>query len=155
VTARTVGTHRRGPAVAAWLAERRRILGRLAEVEAERDQLVRDNTELRQVIAAYDPMADPAYWQEVYREATEARGDARYADGIERGRRLEAAQRDREWNEAARPIAKGGPSHSELELRRWGPGGREHYGDPQPGDYQGTGSVPPPWPAPPAESAVA
>lgn len=28
-------------------------------------------------------------------------------------------------------------SHAELEERRWGPGGREHFGDPRPGDYMG------------------
>lgn len=26
------------------------------------------------------------------------------------------------------------PALDELELRRWGPGGREHFGDPRPGD---------------------
>lgn len=29
------------------------------------------------------------------------------------------------------------PAHRELELRRWGPGGREHFGDPRPGDHPG------------------
>jgi hypothetical protein len=28
---------------------------------------------------------------------------------------------------------------TELEIRRWGPGGREHFGDPRPGDFQGRG----------------
>jgi len=26
---------------------------------------------------------------------------------------------------------------AELEARRWGPGGREHFADPRPGDYPG------------------
>lgn len=26
---------------------------------------------------------------------------------------------------------------AELEALRWGPGGREHFGDPRPGDYPG------------------
>jgi hypothetical protein len=26
-----------------------------------------------------------------------------------------------------------------LELLRWGPGGRQHFGDPRAGDYQGRG----------------
>jgi hypothetical protein len=26
---------------------------------------------------------------------------------------------------------------TELEILRWGPGGRARYGDPRPGDYQG------------------
>jgi hypothetical protein len=29
----------------------------------------------------------------------------------------------------------GGLAHSELQRRRWGPGGREHFGDPRPGDF--------------------
>jgi hypothetical protein len=60
-----------------------------------------------------------------------------YAAGVDAGRRLEAAERDEAWNCIARPIVRGGPSHAELERRRWGPGGREHFGDPRPGDYPG------------------
>jgi hypothetical protein len=37
----------------------------------------------------------------------------------------------------ARPVARGGVGVAELELRRWGPGGREHFGDPRPDDYTG------------------
>jgi hypothetical protein len=30
------------------------------------------------------------------------------------------------------------PGHvPEIEKRRWGPGGREHFADPRPGDYAG------------------
>lgn len=28
-----------------------------------------------------------------------------------------------------------------LELARWGPGGRAHFGDPRPGDYPGRGEA--------------
>ena len=28
---------------------------------------------------------------------------------------------------------------AELEARRWGPGGRAHFGDPRPGDFPGRG----------------
>lgn len=59
------------------------------------------------------------------------------ADGIIIGRRLEATERDQAWARFAGPIARGGPSFAELEIRRWGPGGREHFADPQPGDYMG------------------
>ncbi|WP_345433797.1 hypothetical protein [Actinoallomurus vinaceus] len=31
-------------------------------------------------------------------------------------------------------------SHAELEALRWGPGGREHFGDPRPGDFEGFGA---------------
>ena len=42
----------------------------------------------------------------------------------------------RRWDEIARPVAGGLPL-AELEERRWGPEGREHFGDPRPGDYPG------------------
>ncbi len=32
------------------------------------------------------------------------------------------------------------PALAELETRRWGPGGRAHFGDPRPGDFLGRGS---------------
>ena len=60
-----------------------------------------------------------------------------HALGVDEGRRLEAEERDAAWNRIAGPIARGGDSYAELELRRWGPGGREHFGDPRPGDYPG------------------
>ena len=33
---------------------------------------------------------------------------------------------------------------AELEARRWGPGGREHFADARPGDYPGRGARPQP-----------
>lgn len=30
---------------------------------------------------------------------------------------------------------------AKLEVLRWGPGGREHFGDPRPGDYPGQGGA--------------
>lgn len=45
----------------------------------------------------------------------------------------------REWHVTAAglPMAAIGPSWAELERRRWGPGGRLHFGDPRPGDFPG------------------
>ena len=40
------------------------------------------------------------------------------------------------WDQIARPVTHG-PAQADLEAERWGPGGREHYGDPRPGDYPG------------------
>ena len=40
------------------------------------------------------------------------------------------------WDRIARTTAPG-PSHAELEEKRWGPGGRAHFADPRPGDYPG------------------
>ena len=41
------------------------------------------------------------------------------------------------WRAVADPVARGGPEYAELEERRWGPEGREHFGDPRPGDFPG------------------
>jgi hypothetical protein len=46
------------------------------------------------------------------------------------------ADMDARWNRIARAAVRG-PSHAELEEKRWGPGGREHFADPRPGDYPG------------------
>lgn len=43
---------------------------------------------------------------------------------------------------AAPPIVIAGPTFAELERRRWGPGGRERFGDPRPGDFPGFGPIP-------------
>jgi hypothetical protein len=68
-------------------------------------------------------------WQQGY--------DAGYRDG----REAEGAQRDRLWHLAADPAARGGPAYTELERRRYGPGGRKRFGEARSGDYQG-GPVP-------------
>ena len=53
----------------------------------------------------------------------------------------EAGRRDAEADMAARwartAAAVRGPAHAELEERRWGPGGREHFADARPGDFPG------------------
>ena len=55
----------------------------------------------------------------------------------EAGHRDAEADMARRWAEVARPAARGGVSHAELEHRRWGPGGRAHFADPRPGDFPG------------------
>lgn len=65
-----------------------------------------------------------------------------HADGIVIGRQAEAAERDAAWNRIARDAVRLclSPGHSELEIRRWGPGGRARFGEPRPGDFPGTNS---------------
>jgi hypothetical protein len=46
------------------------------------------------------------------------------------------ADMDARWNRIARAAVRG-PSHAELEEKRWGLGGRAHFGDPRPGDFPG------------------
>ncbi len=45
------------------------------------------------------------------------------------------------WDVIARPVITNTPAHADLELKRWGPGGREAFGDPRPGDFPGRGSI--------------
>jgi hypothetical protein len=57
------------------------------------------------------------------------------------------------WFRAAQAVL--GPTHAELEERRWGPGGRERFGDPRPGDFPGRVSAqrqPEPEPEPELEA---
>ena len=62
-----------------------------------------------------------------------------YAGGYAAGR----TDADDEWMDVLEParaasrLAARMPTHAELERRRWGPGGREHFGDPRPGDFPG------------------
>ena len=49
---------------------------------------------------------------------------------------------DAAWNRIARAAVRG-PSHAELEVKRWGPGGREHFADPRPGDFPGRATAEP------------
>jgi hypothetical protein len=61
------------------------------------------------------------------------RGRAR---GVEEGRRDALAEEAAQRREAA-GLMPAGLSHAELERMRWGAAGREHFGDPRPGDYPG------------------
>jgi hypothetical protein len=68
-----------------------------------------------------------------------------YRDGFAAGEVVGTQRTERElmamWDAQAEHVHKVGSrtAHSELELRRWGPGGREHFGDPRPGDFKGFG----------------
>lgn len=64
-----------------------------------------------------------------------------YRAGLEHGHAIGYADAEADmeaaWHAVADPVARGGPKHAELAERRWGPGGREHFGDPRPGDFPG------------------
>lgn len=62
-------------------------------------------------------------------------GRMMYACGFADGQRAASDA----WGSRPKHIVRYGPSHAELERRRWGDGGREHFGDPRPGDYPGRG----------------
>jgi hypothetical protein len=66
--------------------------------------------------------------------------------GYAAGRRVAEADEAAAWRQLhndMRGLASS-PSHAELEERRWGPGGREHFADPRPGDFPGRGAPPEP-----------
>jgi hypothetical protein len=69
----------------------------------------------------------------------------------EAGRRDAEADMARRWAEAAQPVTRG-VSHTELEQRRWGPGGRAHFTDPRPGDFPGRENEPEPQAEPELEA---
>jgi hypothetical protein len=86
------------------------------------------------------------------REAIEAaelaEAETRYRNQLaremyERGRRDAETENAEAWRRIAAPVARG-RSFAELEERRWGPGGREHFADPRPGDFPGRGAQPQP-----------
>ena len=63
-----------------------------------------------------------------------------YQDGLRAGRvdgyRMGYAAASADWRLAAGPAPRAG-SHAELDRLRYPPGGREHFADPRPGDFQG------------------
>jgi hypothetical protein len=83
--------------------------------------------------------AEAAYCRQVGREMFAAGYAAAEAD-------MDAA-----WNRIARAAVRG-PSHAELEEKRWGPAGRAHFGDPRPGDFPGRAA---PEPEPETELEIA
>lgn len=71
--------------------------------------------------------------------------EAGHVTGVGEGREAEATERDRAWNRIARPVARGGQAHAELERIRWAVRGearaRETFGQPHSQDHPG-GPVP-------------
>lgn len=134
MTAALRARSRRLPGTLSQLAEIRRLRVQLAGVTAERDQA-------RGQLAALLESTDydlGAYWHQLARwAATRAAAEA-WAAGVSRGRQIEAAEREAAWRAIAAPAARGGPPFTEVELRRWGPGGRARFGAPRPGDFTGT-----------------
>ena len=120
------------PTLASPAAEIRRL-------RAERDNVRQQLAELRAVVVAPDPGQDIEHWRSLFAEAH--RGELEALTAERDALAAELRDRDRAWIEAATPIANGGPTFAELELRRWGPGGRAHFGDPRPGDFPGRGAA--------------
>lgn len=60
-----------------------------------------------------------------------------YAAGYADGLADEQRRADREWAAMPVPVPRAPETIAELDARRWGPGGRERFADPRPGDYPG------------------
>ena len=75
--------------------------------------------------------------QRAGREMYERGHEDGYRQGYERGARL----LEESWPDVVRPVLQDRPEHAALEARRWGPGGREHFADPRPGDRTPAGMV--------------
>jgi len=73
--------------------------------------------------------AETRYRLQFAREAYERGREDGWYEGHEAAEE-EMAER---WNKIAGPIARIDPerAHGDLEVRRWGPDGREHFGDPR------------------------
>ena len=92
--------------------------------------------------------AEAAYRIRLAREMYEAG----HADGYQAGYRQAEADQAARWHQATRPA--GGPSHAELEERRWGPGGRARFADPRPSDFPGRSPRPQPEPGTEMEASA-
>lgn len=75
-----------------------------------------------------DPGAEVELWRKLCREMCDAAFAEGWRLGVEHGARVRAA----EWPAIVAPLSA--PDQAELELLRYGPGGREHFADPRPGD---------------------
>jgi hypothetical protein len=88
----------------------------------------------RMLVALLDALPDPLAEVKLRRQLAREAYERGRADGWRQGYARAEADMARRWQEIAGPIARGGITYQELEARRWGPGGRERFGDPRPED---------------------
>jgi hypothetical protein len=146
---RPVGAHRRPP-IAGVIDEMRRQRDENARLREQLAELAHVVAELQELITWQDPTRDLDYMRSLFAEY--GRGELARVTAERDALAAELRDRDRAWIEIARPIARGGPAHAQLEFLRWGPDGRCAFGAPKPTDYQGG---PVAWADPAPESAVA
>lgn len=87
-----------------------------------------------------DHEAEQAYRAQMWAEAFEAgRADMAREAGLFEEARAGAARADADPDADVRErvAAQAEADRAALEERRWGPGGRAHFGDPRPGDFPG------------------
>lgn len=74
-------------------------------------------------------------WEARLQAAEKAAYQRGHADGYKDGYEFGARFADTQWRRIVPPA--NAKTLAELEHLRYGPGGREHFGDPRPGDYPG------------------
>jgi len=84
-----------------------------------------------EVLAEADRITRRSLWELAW---ARWHGRAEYERGWRDGYEQAAADLERDWQEIAKPTAERLIRDHGLMARRWGPGGREHFGDPRPGD---------------------
>ncbi len=102
------------------------------------------------VIEAFERLAvssgERDRWQQRVLAAEQAGYNRGRRDGWRAGYRRGREDEARAWKSALAPAVDeirrlgSGPSLAELEVARWGPGGRAHFADPRPGDFPGSAS---------------
>lgn len=75
--------------------------------------------------------ASDRYWLRFARDACAVTAAREYERGLADGYVRAIAD--------VKAVQRGLVLDAELEARRWGPGGRGHFGDPRPGDFPGRG----------------
>jgi hypothetical protein len=88
--------------------------------------------DFRAVAVMLAAQADPAAELELRRQLCQEAYEAGLAEGWRAGYEYGARLLETGWPAVVAPLAQ--PSLAELELHRWGPGGRERFADPRPGD---------------------
>lgn len=118
------------------------IRGRGADVSSL-PRTADETAQLRNLVVLASHLADDiASRSERERTIFDQAWYAGYRTGFAAGQHVGYARCEASYAESWRPIAEHvrnlGPSHAELEVRRWGPGGRERFGDNWlPGDFPG------------------
>jgi len=105
----------------------------IAVRDAEIRQLRAEVGQLRALVLADDSEAHAELWRRLAREAADAAHAEGWRAGYEAGARVLADT----WPALVATVTSDGPTISELEARRYGPGGRAASGQPRPGDRTG------------------
>jgi hypothetical protein len=94
-----------------------------------------------------DPDVEARYRHQLAAESFERGRALGRAEHIAAAAAAQAAAREAPDPETIDAINRAAAAqHAEMEERRWGPGGRQHFADPRPGDYAGRGKPPVPHP---------